>query len=176
MYNLIGGINKKNEDAFRTFFCDHFTSVAMFASRYVNDIEIAADLAQEGFVRLWLQKGTFSSMDGIKGFLYKTVRNLALDYIKHMQVENKYLQLNGHLNSQQLRVDMMEEEVYQMLYKAIGSLPAQSRKVMLYAAEGNSNQEIADRLGVSINTVRTLKQNSHRKMKEMLREYYYIFF
>ena len=56
-----------------------------------------------------------------------------------------------------LRDNVIEEEVYSMIYKAIDELAPQSKKVILLSLQELSNGEIAEQLGISINSVRTLK-------------------
>ena len=41
---------------------------------------------------------------------------------------------------------------------------------------GLSNGEIAEKLGISVNSVRTLKQNAYKKLKGLLKEYFYFLF
>ena len=49
----------------------------MFADKYLNDMEAAADVAQECFIRLWRGDMTFETEDKVRGFLYTMARNLA---------------------------------------------------------------------------------------------------
>ena len=46
------GINNKDRRIFKVFFEKNFSSVVMFANKYIDDMEIAADTAQECFIRL----------------------------------------------------------------------------------------------------------------------------
>ena len=71
---------------------------------------------------------------------------------------------------------MIEEEVYSIVYKAIDELAPRSKKVILLSLQELSNGEIAEQLGISINSVRTLKQNAYKKLKGLLRDYFYLLF
>ena len=163
--DIIAGINEKNNRVFKTFFEKNFSSIVMFADKYLDDMEVAADIAQECFIRLWHGDQTFESEDKVKGFLYTTARNLALNELKHDAIVARYVQ-KGMLESEEyLRDNVREEE-----------LAPQSRKVILLSLQELSNGEIAEKLGISINSVRTLKQNAYKKLKGLLKDYFYLLF
>ena len=174
--DIVIGINSKDQQVFKFFFEKNFSSVVMFADKYVKDMEVAADIAQECFIRLWREKLSFESEEKIKGFLYTSARNLALNELKHEAIVNRYVQ-KGMIESEEYFLDnVAEEEVYALVYKAIDELAPQSRKVILMSLQELSNGEIAEQLNISVNSVRTLKQNAYKKLKGLLRDYFYLLF
>ena len=96
-------------------------------------------------------------------------RNLALNKLKHDSIVSQYVK-RGMLESEEyLRDNVIEEEVYSIVYKAIDeSFAPRSKKVILLSLQELSNGEIAEQLGISINSVRTLKQNAYKKLKGLL--------
>ena len=62
------------------------------------------------------------------------------------------------------------------IYKAVDALAPQSRRVILISLQELSNGEIAEELNISVNSVRTLKPNAYKKLKGLLKDYFYIFF
>lgn len=174
--DVLTGINNKDRSVFKVFYEENFSSIVMFADKYLNDMEAAADIAQECFIRLWCGDMTFETEDKVKGFLYTTARNLALNELKHSAIVTGYVQ-KGMLESEEyFRDNVMEEEVYAVLYKAIDKLAPQSRNVILLSLQELSNGEIAEQLGISVNSVRTLKQNAYKKLKGLLKDYFYLLF
>ena len=89
--DLIAAVNKKDYKLFGAFFRENFPFLVMFADKYVNDMDMAADIAQEAFIQLWRFEGEFVSPEKVKGFLYTTARNLALNHIKHNQIVDEHL-------------------------------------------------------------------------------------
>lgn len=69
---------------------------------------------------------------------------------------------------------IIRSETHKLLYEAIESLPEQTKKIIYLTLDGLKNQEIADQLNVSINTVTTLKKSGYKKLKIMLKEHYYL--
>lgn len=90
--DVLTGINNKDRSVFKVFYEENFSSVVMFADKYLNDMETAADIAQECFIRLWCGDMTFETEDKVKGFLYTTARNLALNELKHSAIVTGYVQ------------------------------------------------------------------------------------
>jgi len=171
---LVSELNKKNRKAFKIFFTDYFSSLVMFAGKYVENADVAADIAQECFIRLWCTDIKFDSLARVRGFLYVTARNLALNQIKHKGVEHLYI-LRGEKESELFfRDQVLEEETYLLVHQAINQLSNQSRKIILLSLQGLSNQEIADKLDISVNSVRKLKYNAYRKLKNLLKNHFYL--
>lgn len=53
--------------------------------------EIAEDIVQDLFVQIWERNTCYSSYYSFKNFLYNSVKNASLDYLKHKVVEGKYV-------------------------------------------------------------------------------------
>ena len=63
---------------------------------------------------------------------------------------------------------IVREESSLIISQAIENLPAMGQQVLNMAIEGLSNQEIADILGISINTVRTHKSRAYKALRIVL--------
>lgn len=70
----------------------------------------------------------------------------------------------------------MEEEVHALIYETIKGLSVQSRRVVLMTMEGYSNPEIAEKLQISPNTVKTLKLRAYRTLRERLSGVHWLMF
>lgn len=169
------GIGEKNKQDFKLLFNDFFPSLVLFVDRYLNDDDKSADVAQECFIRLWKSSNEFESIDKTKSFLYKTARNICLNEFRHNVVVDEYNTVVKCLNSDVFfRDNIIEEETYSLVYSAINKLAPQSKKIILLSLRGYGNIEIAEELNISVNTVRTLKQNAYKKLKGILHDYFYL--
>lgn len=171
---LFQRIKSGDAKAFEILFNQLYPSLSILAMEYVKDTGVAEDLAQEAFIKLWNSKEKYEDITSLKSFLYVMVKNLSLNHLKRDKLGNKYTDsLNKedfyHFNNQ-----VIEEETYRILQQAILDLPKQSSKVMMLILQGLQNQEISERLGVSVNTVKTLKYNSLKKLKISLKNHYFI--
>lgn len=166
-----------NDSDYRRIFDDYYESLCMFASHYVEDSAMAADIVQDCFVKLWQLRTDFFYLHQVKSFLYTAVRNKSLNELEHSKIVNEYAQKLVEKSTDSFYQEhVIEEEVYHTLTRAIDQLPNQMRAIMNLALEGMPNKEIAETLGVSVETVRTLKKIAYRKLRENLKEYYYLAF
>lgn len=108
----------------------------------------------------------FQSLVSFKVYLYNSVRNASLDYLKHKNIEGSYLQkmLDAHpvyRTGEEDEEGFFSEEVYRQLFETIDALPERCREVFLMYMEGKKNEEVATALHVSIETVKNPKEKSH---------------
>ena len=171
---LLIALNKKDYKAFGEFFNENFPFLVMFADKYLEDMDLAADVAQEAFIQLWRFEGEFESLEKAKGFLYTTARHLALNQLKHGRIVEEYAKILEKETDIFFRDQIIEEETYQLVHRAVNQLAEQSRKIIRLSLQGYSNQEIADQLHISVNSVRTLKQNAYKKLRGILKEHFYL--
>lgn len=162
---------------FDSFFLSFFNPVCLFIERMMNGKEEVSDLTQDVFLKVFERWGEFETEENAKAFLYISARNLCFDRLRRRQAENnyqsQYFQEEESLSSTFLQ-EVMRQETARILYAAIDRLPEQTRKVILLGLEGNSNEQVGELLGVSINTVKTLKKNGYSILREMLSKEYLI--
>ncbi|MDQ2177185.1 RNA polymerase sigma-70 factor [Marinifilum sp. D714] len=165
-----------NRDKFREVFDQYFASLVGFANTFVSDINLSEDLVQEVFVSLWEKQDEYQNEITLKVYLYRAVRNKCLNNIKHEQVKNKYIAESlPKLETEEFFLDqVLSEEVSRLLYKFIGELPKQRQQIIRYSLLGLKNQEIADIMGLTINTVKSHKLNAYRELREKLGKHAYL--
>ncbi len=70
---------------------------------------------------------------------------------------------------------MVGEEVIRRLYSDIRALPAEQRRIIRLSIDGVKGAEIARRLGISINTVKTQKYRGYRSLRLKLSKFFFLF-
>ena len=172
----MSAIIQSNKD-FEVFFRENFPSVYAFMKRYTGDDELAADLAQETFIRVYERRDEIVSVDYGKAFLYTVARHLYWNHCKHQRVkENYFAQLDeGNVDDYDFLQEVTRQETMRMLYVAIDQLPPQTRNVILLNLEGKTNPEVAEELGISVNTVKTQKRKAYAFLREELKHLFIIF-
>ena len=120
---------------------------------------MAKDATQQIFLKLWELRHSISIEISIKNYLFTMTRNHILNEIrnntsameKNYQIAQETSEFEEDITSR-----MEEDEVSKELYSCISSLPEQKRLVCLYKIrDGLSNQEIADKIGITIPTVKS---------------------
>ena len=173
MNHIVPTLKIEDKAVFKSVFDDFFVTLCLFAERYVIEPEMAADIVQESFVRLWQRRSRFEHLHQVKSFLYVSVRNLSLNEIKHKRVRVAYCkQLESGDPGHVFGEEIVEEESYRLLVQAIQKLPVQARRIMLLAMEGKTNKEIAEELGLSDGTVHSLKKTAYKRLREDLSPYF----
>ena len=88
--------------------------------------------------------------------------------------------LRGWFNAEKEEYDngfeaeIIEQETFRIVRKAVEELPTQMRNIILYSMKGLKNNEIADKLQISEGTVHKLKKIAYRKLRESLKGINYI--
>ncbi|MDR1895989.1 MAG: sigma-70 family RNA polymerase sigma factor [Prevotellaceae bacterium] len=124
--------------------------------RYVGDKEIAQDLLQEGFVKLFAKIHTYSGSGSFVGWMRKVFSNTALEYLRRNDVFKYSTDINAAFyveNNEESPIDRLSAEE---LMKCISELPHGFRTVFnMFAIEGYSHAEIAEQLGIQEGTSRS---------------------
>ena len=167
---LIRKLKRGEKNAFQALFDRYFNALSAFGYKYVSDPFAVEDMVQEVFVSYWQSRQSFDHINAVKSFLYTSVRNKCLNHLKHQAVLKKHEPaLIYNLESEQhFKSHMIGEETFNQLFTEIRKLPDSSQEIMLLALNGLKNQEIADELNVSINTVKTQKKIAYSKLKDAL--------
>lgn len=172
MKKKVGG---KNFVGFEQFYKYFFPSLCVFAGKYLQDEAIAQDIAQDAFLYLWKKKIDFRSVASAKCYLFKYVRNRSLNYLRDSHWKNME-PITEKESDVYFRDMVIESEAYQILYNALVTLPLQGQRVIDLAMDGFRNREIAEHLGISVNTVKTIKQQAYKILRGELKENVLAFF
>lgn len=173
MTSLLEKLQKGDRKTFSKLYLLYHKALYLFALRYLNNEMLAEDVIQNVFVKLWESKADLSINVSIKNYLYTMTRNLVLNEIRNNNTAmSHYYQLAQTLSELNDGAgDHDEQERIIKLYEAIGFLPTQKRKICLLKIKGYlSNQDIAERMGISINTVKSHYSESLKILKLYLKE------
>lgn len=172
---LIRQVRQGDEEAYELIFRRYFKVLSVYAMSYLKDIEIAQDITQDVFVKLYESKESLQIHTSLKSFLYTTIRNRCLDYIKINRIHHDHKEIIKH---QLAGTDVdksdavLKAELQEKIYEAINQLPEQRQKIFkLSRIDGKSNQEIATLLNLTKRTVETHISNALKNMKAALAEY-----
>jgi RNA polymerase sigma-70 factor (ECF subfamily) len=150
-----------NEKEFKNFYLKNFKGLKIYIYAKCSDLDMAEDIAQESFVRLWqnIQK---ISPDKAKSFVYTVGGNLFLDFIRHEKVKNKYNSTFKLIQDNKDPLFYLEMEEFKLkLELTISKMPTTSREVFLMnRIEKMTYQQIADSLGLSVKAIEKRMQKA----------------
>lgn len=167
-FNLIR-FQQGDKGSYRLLFDFLYPSMCLFAHKFINDYDDAEDITQEIFIALWHHRTRFKDLDHIKSFLYLSIRNKCLNLKKHRLIRKNYAENFPADNEYSFEENIIETDVIQNLNTAIESLPGQQKQVILQSIQGHTNDEIAENMQISPNTVRYHKKAAYKLLREKLR-------
>ncbi len=169
---LFTQIKKGNKQAFDTLFRKYYTQLVRFSIGYLHNGVIAEEMVQDVFIKVWENAARIDIDTSLLAYLYRSVRNQSLNYIKHLEIKKKY-------EKEQLEVAPLSDEsaagnvnlsyFKKALAIAVSNLPEKCRQIFEMAKfEGLSYDEIAEYLQVSGKTVENQMGIALKKLRESL--------
>jgi len=171
-YQLIISFINGDEKGFKMIFESYHRQLIYLAQGIIPYSTEIEDIVQEAFLKLWDRRENFAHLDAIKSFLYICVKNTCLNHLKHDKVSDKYRsRLDKFSDEQNVMLKMIEAEVLQDIHMAIKKLPLGCQKVVYYGYfKEMTNNEVANKLNVSVNTVKTQKMRALKGLKLILKD------
>ena len=148
--------------------------MCIYAEKYIEDQDMAKDLVQELFLKLWELFEDFNSEIAIRAYLYKSIRNATINFLEHQKVADKYLKrkIVEIRNEKNFLSQVIEKETHRIIHQAIEELPDKRKKIILLSIQGKTNPEIAKELDISVNTVKTQKADAYKQLRKSLENIY----
>ncbi|CAL1519337.1 RNA polymerase sigma-70 factor [Chitinophaga sp. MM2321] len=175
-----------SEAAFTTLFHLYKSRLYGYILRLTDSPEMAEDVVQDVFMKLWKNRAGLVEIDHFRGYLFRMAQHHAINAFKRMAAEtlllaDKSLQPDTIMSNAEEVLEL--KDVQQLLHKAVAKLPPQQKLVYTLSREqGLKHEEIAASLRISHSTVNKHMVQALRTIREQLRNYagspgsYYILF
>lgn len=180
-------IKQGDVGVFQQLFHTYYARLCVYAERITGNDIAAEEIVSDMFLKLWEKREQLNIKSSVESYLISAVHHQSVNYLKHVKVEEKYWEaaqyqlrnidlLNPYDASNPLS-PLITEEITREIESAIDALPPQCREILrLNKFEELSYDEIAERLGVSVNTVRTQIVRAMRKLQISLGKYLSVIF
>lgn len=169
---ILHGVNDKDVDAWKSVFTYYYAALCSYADRLIHNTVVAEDLVQEVLMNIWKSDRKFPQVDDLTYYLYRSTYNQAMMHLRREKFQERYHQ---HVKNEETEeysdqefAETVREELVRQLYFHIDELPEERRKIILLSIKGYSGNEIAEELGISINTVKTQKNRGFKYLREKL--------
>lgn len=154
-----------------------FNTLVMYADRYIGSKEESMSIVQDVFLALWEHDNKFENEQALHKYMYASTRNRALNVLrKKGAVQNYRKELANETPEYRDRLLFIEEETMRHLMLEIDKLPEHQREVVLMALENKNNNEIAELLNISVNTVKFHKKNAYKVLRDKMADDYFLTF
>jgi RNA polymerase sigma-70 factor (ECF subfamily) len=139
---------------------------------YAADRSMAQDILQDGFIKVFKKIDTFREKGSLEGWIRRIITNTALDYMRQKTRTFDFIDENKEVEEEQLDNSIMEKINSDGIFRIIQQLPHGARTVFnLYAVEGYSHKEIADKLEITEGTSKSQFKRARSLLKELLRDF-----
>ncbi len=169
MYALMIKSFPLDKKEFKLLFDTYFDAIKNYVFYRVGDIDIATDIAQDIFTRIW-EKQMNLDRNNAKYLLYKIARDMVVSKYRRLEVENKYTKRMQFEMTELVTDDDFDYKQLKLKYEnALTKLPEKQRTVFLMSRmEELKYAEIAERLAISIKTVEKRMSNALLYLRKVL--------
>ncbi len=157
-----------NREAFKKLHDELYKRLFYYVYRLTRNKELAEDFIQEAFLLFWKKRQTFSEVLAVKTYFYLTLRNKVMNHFRNNSIHKRILDNMDCPETVEERQTIIVAEVCGEVQRAISTLPAQTRRVIRLSMLDMTVEEIAVKLNISPNTVKTLKKNGYKSLREQL--------
>lgn len=166
-------------------FKESYAVLLAYACKYVLR-ETAEDIVQDVFVQLHRKGSSLHITTNIKSYLFRSIHNSCLDYIKHQAVHQRYVNASlpaltaaelDYFNPDGGRQSLLEQDSLEAsVWQAIEDLPPKCREVVkLRYQQGLKTGEISEAMGISSRTVETQLYKAIKQLRGMIRRTHLLF-
>lgn len=169
--DLLTRLRSGDHAAFEEIFRQWYEPAVRSATRILRDQGVAEELSQEVFFELWRRRESFPPESSAGAYLMQSVRNRALNHLRHLQVQQRSVVHLESLSEPAEHADAQTgaQELEDAARQAIDALPPRTREVFLMSRErGLRYSEIADALGVTVKAVEANMSRALRTLRERL--------
>ena len=164
-------IRSGDKQAFRLLFDEYYSPLCLYANSIAGDLDLSRDLVSECFVRIWEHKESIDIKSSVKNYLLLAVRNSIYSYLR--SPENRKTDIAPMVeklgNMPVEEYDLEKEKTLLHVHDLIDELPEQRKKILKLACfNGKTYKEIAEILGISVNTVNTQMSRAYRFLRDRL--------
>lgn len=156
---LYADLRKGSKAAFTIVFNRYARLLYALAYRYLKSTEEAEDAVQYTFMRLWEHRQAFDFQKRIRSLLFTILKNYVLNELRHRKIvfEKHYEMAQQNEETDECFLKELERtDIREHITIAINKLPPQKRKICMLKIDGKlSNQEIADKMLLSMATVKS---------------------
>ena len=154
---LLEGLKEGNKQIFDYLFHHYYSGLVVFANKHINKPEVAEDIVQDFFYKLWIKREKLQINQTIKNYFFTSIKNRCIDYLRHNELQQKTNDYFKQAELEQLTDEtdfIIESELKEHIDAALNKLPEKCRQVFIMNRfDGLSPKEIAEKEEISIRTV-----------------------
>lgn len=178
---ILSRIKNGDEKAFEQLYHKYYELLCRFAAQILHNPKIAEEVVDDVFFHIWDTRDSLE-ISSLQAYLVRAVRNKSLRTISSPAYQNEMkassltsesLPFYDYLSDRDHPIGwIIEKEMEKQLMDAINALPDECQRVFRMSRfEGKKYSEIAECLGISVNTVKYHIKNAIKQLSKMIIPY-----
>ncbi|MCD4790486.1 MAG: sigma-70 family RNA polymerase sigma factor [Bacteroidales bacterium] len=165
-----GCINNKRK-AQKTLYSKYYRRMLGICLRYCSSKDEAEDVMLDGFMNIFSKMKLYNKRGSFEGWMKRVIVNTAIDNFRKNKKHYYHSDIDDFENELVIEANLLESFSAKEILNTVQQLSEGYRIVFnLFAIEGYSHQEIADMLGISINTSKTQLFKARKLLQKKLIE------
>jgi RNA polymerase sigma-70 factor (ECF subfamily) len=175
---LLAGFHQRETLAEKQVFQKYFKPLCLYSESITGQLDASEDIVAESFEKAWGRRQEFQTLENLKAFLYRIVRNASLNYKESERRHRthyeqiRYLSKGDPGSDEDLEREILRVEILRDIYQEIENLPERCGQIFkLLFIHNQTTDQIAAQLSINVQTVRTQKARAIQLIKiELLRK------
>lgn len=176
---ILEAVNLKKTEGWKNLYQRYYQALCVYVNKLLKGEDGAEDIVQDIIKAIWDSEKKFADIEELTRYLYGACYKNVIMFFRNKQIHDCILE---KVNQEKERLDddaysqIVQSEVIRQLYAFIDELSTEQRKVLLLNMEGFSWEEIARKLGVSVNTAKTHRSRAINTLRTKFKKLYLFFF
>jgi RNA polymerase sigma-70 factor (family 1) len=163
-YRIVDG----DVEALRCLHDKYYLQMQAWAEQVLTNSAVADELVSDCFVKLWNKRGRIIIQKSLKAYLFLMLKNQIISYLRSAKAKKAEIAMENIPDFAE-EESIHDQDLYSNLYRAIKKIPEQRRQILELAVfDSLTYKEIAVKLDISVNTVKTQIARSYKFLKEEL--------
>lgn len=173
--SLVLRLTEGDEDAFCELYAAYRERLIYFAMRFLKSREFAEDIFQDAFTVIWQGRRFLNPDASFSSYLYTIVKNRILNQLRDLETQDRLKEqiLKQAVDyTDETRNRILADDLRGLIAQAMQQLTTRQREIFRMSREEQmSHREIADALGISVNTVQEHISSSLRFLRTYLEKH-----
>lgn len=169
---VVNGLREGDHRAYEQVFLHYKKPIENFLHTLTRSRETAREITQEIFMNVWIKRERIDSSKSIKNYLYRIARNAAINHFNQQKVKEKYERYATPISEEDIYGSdklLIAKETEILIEIAVNRMPKLRKRVFeMSRYDGLTNEEIAERLGMTRDSVASHLYLATKDIKEVI--------